>query len=161
MTKMNKVDNSSQKIAKKKPHPFWRWFWLIFLVASLAYAWYSFYAPANEIEWVNDITTSQELTKFPSKNTLIFFTGKWCSPCKIMEREVFADDEVERIINTQVTPVMIDIDNPNTNEIVNFYKVSATPTTIILDSHGKVLDYVVGKIGKKEFLEMLKRNENK
>ena len=158
---MNKVDNSSQKIAKKKSHPFWRWFWLTFLVASLAYAWYSFYVPSNDIKWSNNITSSQELTNNSGKNTLLFFTGKWCSPCKIMEREVFADDEVERIINTQVTPVMIDIDNPNTNEIVNFYKVSATPTTIILDSHGKVLDYVVGKIGKKEFLEMLKRIENK
>lgn len=153
---MNKIDNSSQKIAKKQSHPFWRWFWLTFLVVSLAYAWYSFYAPANDIEWSNDITSSQELTKFSSKNTLVFFTAKWCSPCKIMKREVFADDEVERIINTQVTPVMIDIDSPTTSEIVKYYMASATPTTIILDPQGKILDYAVGKIGKKKFLEMLK-----
>jgi len=76
-----------------------------------------------------------------------------------MKREVFADDKVERIINSQVTPVMIDIDNPNTKELVKYYKVSATPTTIILDSQGKVLDYVVGKIGKKKFLEMLSNIE--
>jgi len=158
---MNQVDNSSQKIIKKKSHPFWRWFWLTFLVASLAYAWYSFYVPSNDIKWSNNITSSQELTNNSGKNTLLFFTGKWCSPCKIMKREVFADDEVERIINTQVTPVMIDIDNPNTKEIVKYYKVSATPTTIILDSQGKVLDYAVGKIGKKKFLEMLRRIEPK
>jgi len=158
---MNQVDNSSQKIIKKKSHPFWRWFWLTFLVASLAYAWYSFYVPSNDIKWSNNITSSQELTNNSGKNTLLFFTGKWCSPCKIMKREVFADDEVERIINSQVTPVMIDIDNPNTKEIVKYYKVSATPTTIILDSQGKVLDYAVGKIGKKKFLEMLRRIEPK
>jgi len=76
-----------------------------------------------------------------------------------MKREVFADKEVERIINSQVTPVMIDIDNPNTKELVKYYKVSATPTTIILDSQGKVLDYTVGKIEKKKFLEMLKNFE--
>ncbi len=156
---MNKADNSSQKNAKNKSHPFWRWFWLIFLVVSLAYAWYSFYAPSNDIEWANDITSIQELTKKSSKNTLVFFTGTWCSPCQIMKREVFADKEVERIINSQVIPVMIDIDNPNTKELVKYYKVSATPTTIILDSQGKVLDYAVGKIEKKKFLEMLKNIE--
>lgn len=152
---MPQVDNLSKKIAKNKSHPFWKWFWLTFLVVSLAYAWYSFYAPSNDIEWVNDITSTQELTNNSKKNTILFFTGKWCSPCRIMKREVFSDKEVEGIINSQFTPVIIDIDNANTKEIVKYYKVGATPTTIIVDSQGEVLDYVVGKIEKKKFLEML------
>jgi len=152
---MNKIDNSVKKNTKNKSHPFWRWFWLTFLVVSLAYAWYSFYAPSNDIKWANDITSVQKLTTDSGKNTLLFFTGRWCSPCRIMKREVFADNEVEKIINSQFIPVMIDIDNPNTKEIVKHYKVGATPTTIIIDSKGKVLDYKVGKIGKKKFLEML------
>jgi len=158
---MTQLDNSSKKFAKNKSHPFWKWFWLTFLVVSLAYAWYSFYAPSNDIEWVNDITSTQELTNNSDKNTILFFTGKWCSPCRIMKREVFSDKEVEGIINLQFTPVMIDIDNANTKEIVKYYKVSATPTTIILDSQGEVLDYVVGKIEKKKFLEMLSDFEPK
>jgi thioredoxin-related protein len=156
---MNKIDNSTKKNAKNKSHPFWRWFWLTFLVVSLAYAWYSFYAPSNDIKWINDITSTQELTKNASKNTLLFFTGKWCSPCQIMKREVFADKAVESVINSQFIPVMIDIDNPNTKQIVKYYKVGTTPTTIILNSKGKVLDYKVGKIGKKKFLEMLSNIE--
>jgi len=156
---MKKVNNSSKKNAKKKSHPFWQWFWLTFLVVSLAYAWYSFYVPSNNIEWVNDITSVQQLTNDTGKNTLIFFTGKWCVPCRIMKREVFADNEVEKIVNSQFTPVMIDIDNPSTKELLNYYKIGATPTTIIIDSKGKVLDYSVGKIGKKKFLEMLSNFE--
>lgn len=156
---MNKVDNSSLKIAKKKSHPFWKWFWLTFLVVSLAYAWYSFYTPSNDIKWANDITSVQKLTNDSGKNTLIFFTGKWCVPCRIMKREVFADKEVEKFINSQITPVMIDVDNPNTKELVNHYKVEATPTTIIVDSKGKVLDYAVGKIGKNKLLEMFSNIE--
>lgn len=152
---MNKVTNSSKKIVKRKSHPFWRWFWLTFLVVSLAYAWYSFYAPSNNIKWNNNITSIQQLTNNSNKNTLLFFTGKWCSPCRIMKREVFADKEVEKVVNSQVTPVIIDIDNPNTKEVVKYYKVGVTPTTIIVNSQGKVLDYAVGKIEKKKFLEML------
>jgi protein disulfide-isomerase len=156
---MKKVDDSSPKFAKNKSHPFWRWFWLTFLVVSLAYAWYSFYTPSNDIKWVNNITSIQELTKNSNKNTLLFFTGKWCSPCRMMKRKVFADKEVEKIVNSQVTPVMIEIDNPRTQELVKYYKVGATPTTIIVDSEGKVLDYVVGMIEKKEFLEMLSNSK--
>lgn len=155
---MNTVDNSSKKKIKKKTHQFWRWFWLTFLVASLAYAWYSFYVPSNDIEWAS-ITSTKELANNSGKKTLLFFTGKWCVPCRIMKREVFADKEVESAINSKLIPVMIDIDNPNTNEIVKYFKIGATPTTIILDSQGKVLDYAVGKIGKKKFLEMLSNIE--
>jgi protein disulfide-isomerase len=157
---MNKIDKSSPKFYKKKSHPFWRWFWLTFLVVSLAYAWYSFYAPSNDIKWVNNITSIEEITNNSKKTSLLFFTGNWCSPCQIMKREVFADKEVERVINSQFTPVMMDIDHPNTKELVKYYKVGATPTTIILDSQGEVLDYAVGKIGKTKFLEMISNFES-
>tara|TARA_R110002049_G_scaffold297504_2_gene486466 strand:+ start:187 stop:663 length:477 start_codon:yes stop_codon:yes gene_type:complete len=150
-----KTINKTLKPTKTKSHPFWKWFWLTFLVVSLAYAWYSFYVPSNHIKWDNNITSTQKLINDFDKNTILFFTAEWCVPCKIMKREVFADKEVERVVNSQFTPVMIDIDNPNTKELVNHYKIGATPTIIIVDSKGKVLDYAVGKIEKKKFLEML------
>lgn len=78
-----------------------------------------------------------------------------------MKRQVFADEEVERIINSQVTPVIIDVDNPNTKELVTYFNIGITPTTIILDSRGDVLDYAVGKIDKMKFLEMLKNVQPK
>lgn len=158
---MKKDDNSSKKITKKKSHPFWKFFWLLFLVLSLAYAWYSFYAPSSDINWENNISSIEEISNSSNKNTLLFFTAKWCSPCRIMKREIFADDEVEKLVNDNIIPITIDIDNPNTKEVVEKYKVGATPTTIIVDFNGEVLDYAVGKIDKKEFLEMLNNSEIK
>jgi protein disulfide-isomerase len=79
-----------------------------------------------------------------------------------MKREVFADDEVMKVVNSQVTPVLIDVDNQDTKTLVKQYNIGATPTIVIVDSQGNVLDYAVGKIGKKKFLEMLKNlNINK
>ena len=103
----------------------------------------------------------KKLRIVPTKTLCFFSTGKWCSPCRIMKREVFADKEVEKIVNSKVTPIIIDIDNPNTKKIVNKYKIGATPTTIIIDSNGEVLDYAVGKIDKKKFLEMINNSETK
>lgn len=153
----NPAMNSSGKSLKlkKTKSPFWRWFWLAFLVLSLAYAWYSFYAPSNDVVWADDMVSARELAKDSDKNMLLFFTGEWCSPCRIMKREVFADEEVMKAINSQVVPVMIDVDDPKTQEIVKLYKVGGTPVTIFTDPKGNVLDYAVGKIGKTKFLEML------
>lgn len=152
---MKKIENSTQKNTPTKPHPFWRGFWLTFLVMSLAYAWYSFYAPSNAIKWEHRMNSPQNLANDSGKNTLLFFTGKWCSPCQIMKREVFADTEVMKIVNSQVIPIQIDIGNPETKAFVTHYKIDATPTTIVLDSKGKVLDIAVGKVKKKKFLEMV------
>jgi len=152
---MEKENLSTQKVSKSKSHPFWKWFWLTFLVVSLAYAWHSYYVPSNDVQWANEITSSQMLANDSNKNTLLFFTAQWCVPCRIMKREVFADKEVSNIINSQVIPVMIDVDNPGSAELIQHFKVRATPTTIVTDAQGKVLDYAVGRVEKKRFLEML------
>ena len=159
---MKKTDNpptnsstNSHGVVKTRSHPFWRWFWLTFLVASVFYAWYSFYVPANDVVWADNMVSARELANDSHKNMLLFFTGEWCSPCRIMKREVFADKEVMKAINSQVVPVMINVDDPNAEELLKHYKVGGTPTIIFTDPKGKVLDYAVGKIGKTKFLEML------
>ncbi len=65
-----------------------------------------------------------------------------------MKREVFADKEVMKAINSQLIPVMINVDDPKAEELVKQYKIGGTPITIFTDYQGKVLDYAVGKIGK-------------
>jgi len=159
---MKKSDNSPAKtstdsttIVEPRSHPFWRFFWLTFLVVSLAYAWYSFYVPSNDVVWADDMVSARAIANDSDKNMLLFFTGSWCVPCRIMKREIFADKEAMKLINSQVVPVMIDIDDPNAAELVKQYNIGGTPITIFTDPEGKVLDYAVGKIGKTKFLEML------
>jgi protein disulfide-isomerase len=160
---MKKIDNplansstNSPNVMKTKSHPFWRWFWLTFLVVSLAYAWYSFYVPSNDVVWADNMVSARELANSSDKNMLLFFTGEWCVPCRIMKRNVFGDKEIMKAINSQVVPVMINIDDHNAEELVKQYNIGTTPITIFTDPQGKVLDYAVGKIGKTKFLEMLK-----
>lgn len=159
---MKKTDNTltnSSKFTKTKPHPFWQLFWLTFLVVSLWYAWYSFYAPSNDITWTNDIESAQKLANNSDKNIVVFFTADWCSPCRIMKRKVFADNEVMKAINSKVVSVEINIDDPNSEALVKQYNIGATPTTIFINPEGKVMDYAVGKVEKTKFLEMLENQK--
>ena len=155
MKKAQDPSVNTSKTAKGRSHPLWRWFWLTFLVVSLGYAWYSFYVPSNDVVWAEDIASARQLANNSGKNMLLFFTAEWCVPCRIMKREVFADEEVMTAINAKVVSVMIYADGPGADEVFNQYNVGGTPVTIFTDHQGNVLDYAVGRIGKTKFLEML------
>ncbi|PCJ53722.1 MAG: thiol:disulfide interchange protein [Planctomycetota bacterium] len=141
--------------SKGKPGRFWQVFWLTCLVVSLAYAWYSFYAPSNRIAWVNNFTMAQQQAVESDKPMILFFTGKWCSPCQIMKRQVWADDQVMSTVNAAFVPVTIDVDDSNAAAALSSYRVGATPTTIITDSKGNVLQWRQGGMSKAEFLDLL------
>ncbi|MEP4079815.1 thioredoxin family protein [Haloferula sp.] len=144
--------------SKKKSHPFWRWFWLSFLVASLAYAWHSFYVPPNDVDWADDIVAARQAASDSERPVLMFFTADWCVPCRMMKRKVFADPEVMTEVNARVIPVMIHAGDPGADEAFERYKVQGTPITILTDSQGVVIDYAVGGIDKSEFLELLDKS---
>lgn len=156
MNHSENTSNNAPKVVKRKSYPFWQFFWLTFLVVSLWYAWYSFYASSNDITWTNDIESAQKLAVNSDKNIMIFFTGTWCSPCKIMKRQVFADDEVKKAMDAKIISLEINIDEPKSEALVKQYNIGATPTTIFIDPAGKVIDYAVGKVDKSKFLEMIK-----
>ena len=134
---------------------FWRWFWLGTLVVSLGWAWYDFYVPANKVTWAKDYASAQQLAAQSGKPMILFFTGKWCVPCRIMKRSVWADQQVEATVKAGFTAVMIDVDDPSAAETLSRYRVGATPTTIITDPQGNVLERVDGGIGKTDFLKLL------
>ncbi len=137
------------------PNPFWQRFWLTFLVVSLGYAGYCFYVPSNNIAWSADLTTAQAEAAESDKPIIMFFTGTWCVPCRIMKRQVWADWLVAAKVNTGFVPVLIDVDDASAAEALNRYGVGYTPRTIITDSKGDVLQQHAGGMSKTAFLEML------
>jgi protein disulfide-isomerase len=151
-------DNTNPKQKKSQFH-FWRCFWLSFLVLSLAYAWYSFYAPANKVAWAADFGAAQQESAESDKPIVLFFTGSWCSPCRIMKREVWNDEQILAMVNEQFIAVEVDVDDPKNAELVTRYKIGGSPVTIVTDSHGDVLDWRAGRINKSEFLELVESTD--
>ena len=73
-----------------------------------------------------------------------------------MKRQVWADDQVMKTVNSEFIPVTIDVDDPDNAAILVRYNVGGTPITIVTDPNGNVLQWRVGGIGKSEFLELLR-----
>lgn len=136
----------------------WRGFWWVTLVVSLGYAWHCFYVPNNSIAWADEYGSAKQQTVQSGKPMILFFTGQWCVPCRIMKRTVWADDQVESVVNAGFTPILIDVGEPGAStEALEHYKVDATPTTIIADAEGNVLEQVQGGMSKSEFLTLLEK----
>lgn len=133
----------------------WRWFWYVTLVVSLYFAWYCFYVPVNAIDWSADFASAQQKSTRTGKPLLLFFTGKWCVPCRIMKRTIFADEQVKDSVNAAFSPVTIDIDDPSAAGTVGRYSVRGTPVVIVTDPQGNVLQWKDGGMGKAEFLEWI------
>ncbi|NQV33235.1 MAG: thioredoxin family protein, partial [Phycisphaeraceae bacterium] len=91
------------------------------------------------------------------KPIILFFTAKWCVPCRIMKRNIWADEQVAASVNAEFIPVTIDVDDPDAAAALSRYRVGVTPTTIITDPQGKVLERAEGGMGKTDFLELLGR----
>ena len=143
-----------------KNHWLWIWFWRVTLIVSLSYAWYCFYVPSNDIVWAENYIFAQKKAFQSDKPIIIFFTGKWCVPCKIMKRQVWADEQVRDVVNKEFIPLIIDVDDPDNIDLLVRYNVAGTPITIVTDSNGNALQWRVGGIGKSEFLELLRESSS-
>ncbi len=89
---------------------------------------------------------------------ILFFSGKWCVPCRIMKRTVWADDKVESVVNAGFIPLLVDVGEPGAStEALERYKIHVAPATIIADAEGNVLDQVQGAMSKSDFLKMLEK----
>lgn len=147
------ADSASR--AHRRGFNFWRWFWLGTIPVSLVWLWFDFYVPSNHVAWAKDLASAQQHAAQSGKPMVLFFTAKWCVPCRIMKRTVWADGEVEATVNARFIPVMIDLDAPDAAETVGRYAVGGTPTTIITDPQGTLLERAEGGMGKAAFLGWL------
>ena len=73
-----------------------------------------------------------------------------------MKRNVWADKEVTSLVNSGFILVMIDVDDPDSASTRRRYGVGATPSTVITDQDGNLLQRKAGGMTKAEFLELLK-----
>ena len=77
------------------------------------------------------------------KPTLIEFYADWCTTCQGMSATI---QNLEEKYGDRVNLVMLDIDDPQWDRLVQQYRVTGIPQYTFLDESQETLDTVVGKI---------------
>lgn len=110
-----------------------------------------------------DFADSEQLTPLldqaEAEGKLIFvdFYTTWCTPCKLMEEEVYTDRELARFMNQNFINYKVDAEKGNGVNLASIFGVRAYPTLLFLDAKGKVLERKEGAIFQTEFRAMANR----
>jgi thioredoxin 1 len=79
-----------------------------------------------------------------SKPTVIDFYAAWCQPCKLQKPAL---DKAKADYGDKVNFLMVNVDDPNSDEIVEKYGVSPIPTLVFLKPDGEVATFTIGYSG--------------
>jgi thioredoxin-related protein len=127
---------------------------LIALAAFVTLIHFTVPAPAAEhgVHW---LTYEQGLKKQKElqKPMLLLFHLPYCYRCKSMERKVYKDPEVIRLVNQHFIPVEIDLDKEKQTAMQ--YGVDYTPTHVFIAPDGSTALREKDVITKSRFKRML------
>jgi thioredoxin:protein disulfide reductase len=91
------------------------------------------------------------------KPVLIDFSADWCIPCREMEHSTFIDpsvvSEARRFVRMKAN---LTAQDKKTEELTSKYDIQGVPTTMLIDSAGKVAERKVGYVGPQEMLSDLR-----
>ncbi len=73
--------------------------------------------------------------------TVIDFYADWCQPCKQLDSALA---KVKSTYSERVTFMRVDVDDPNSQPLMDQYDVSPIPTMVFLNPDGEVASYSIG-----------------
>jgi thioredoxin-related protein len=99
------------------------------------------------------------LEKAKAKNKLILVDmyTDWCGYCKMMDRNVFSNEDYQKELSNQFVPVKMDGESKFGEKFVTEYGIQGFPTFLFFDAQGKLIDQVAGYKDLNEFRESTNR----
>ena len=125
----------------------------------------------NPIKWENITTVLKKNDNAKEsdlkKPVLIFFYTEWCTYCKKMDKEVFADSEIAKYMNDNYINVRVNPEQENSKitvmgkdvtpyELMMHTGARGFPATLFFDNKLKPITTIPGYVEKKTFILILK-----
>ncbi|MCK4993821.1 MAG: thioredoxin family protein [Candidatus Omnitrophica bacterium] len=108
--------------------------------------------PKGSIDWVTDLPAAKELALEQGKPILIDFYADWCSWCRRMDSDVYANMQVAEKAKQFIC---VKIDTQEQPDVAENYKVRGLPTTAFLTSKAEKIDIIPGYLPPEDFLKKM------
>lgn len=112
--------------------------------------------PEMLVKFENSPGLMELLERAKAEHKLVFMDvyATWCTPCKIMEQEVFTRKEVADVLKRDFLSYRVDGEKNTGPTIRLVYEIEAYPTLVFLDADGKVLIKSAGSISTTGFNQL-------
>jgi len=108
------------------------------------------FAPVNsEEEWSEMLLIAKEA----NKPIFVDIYTDWCGYCKKMDKDVFSQNDVAELMNTNFVNVKVDGESGFGKAFANIHQVEGFPTYAFVDYQDDALAYLEGYNRKPEFVE--------
>lgn len=116
---------------------------------------------AGLVKWTAP-ETAVAAARSSGKPILYDFTAEWCAPCKMLDRDGWADSKVAALVNESFVAARV-VDRtredgknaPWVDELQQRYRVSAFPTLVVAAPDGREIAIAQGFNGKPKLLAFL------
>jgi thiol:disulfide interchange protein len=100
----------------------------------------------GSIVWHRDVRRALEVARAEGKLVVVDVYTDWCGWCKKMDRTIYADPSIVALSRQEIFVKVNAEDGEQGQHFAEQMRVNGYPTTIILDSRGKVLNIAQGYI---------------
>lgn len=90
------------------------------------------------IKWGSDLNKAKDEAKRTGKLILFFFHSNTCSGCQATIAKVLPDTNVSKQIGSDFVPLMYEVSEPASQDLMKRYAVQWTPTFVVTDENGDV-----------------------
>jgi len=115
----------------------------------------------GQVAW-QAIATGEATAKHTGKPILYDFSAEWCGPCKMLEREVFADQGAAGMIAGSFVPIRVTDrqreDGRNPPDVARLqarYQVQGFPTLVVVRPDSSVATRIEGYPGQQQVMTQL------
>ncbi len=106
----------------------------------------------NSAKWVYDLEQAKEIAQKTGKKVFVDFMASWCGPCKLLDRDVFQQENWKKM-GQYIVFCKIDVDEQPS--VSKAYNVTAMPTQMVLNADGSVVATKVGYANPRDFYGFL------